>query len=111
MIGAALDSSIYFPQGRGGNSFPLLKGRPILAIEQASSLGTVGDIVLADLKQYRIVQGAPRFAMSADIAFDTDELAFRFALRVDGKPAYSSPITPFNGSTTKRSPFVTLAAR
>jgi len=41
----------------------------------------------------------------------TDELAFRFTFRVDGKPAYTSPITPYNGSSNTRSPFVALAAR
>jgi len=100
----------YIPAGVAGNAFPLLKGRPVLEVEQASALGQVGDIVLADLQSYRIVQGAPGFAVSADVAFLTDELAFRFTFRVDGKPSYTSPITPWNGTNT-RSPFVTLAAR
>jgi len=100
----------YIPAGAAGNAWPLLKGRPVLEIEQASPLGQLGDIVLADLRGYRIVQGAPGFAISADVAFLTDELAFRFVFRVDGKSAFTSPITPWNGTNT-RSPFVTLAAR
>ena len=105
------DASIYLAQGVGGNPYPLLKGRPLLAIEQATPLGTLGDIVLADLQQYRVVQGTPQFAVSADLAFDTDESVFRFSLRVDGKPAYASAVTPYNGTGITRSPFVTLAAR
>ena len=101
----------YLPQGAaGGNPYPLLKGRPVLTIEQAPQLGTVGDIVLADLQSYRVIQAAPRFAMSAHVSFLTDEMAFRFTFRVDGKPSYATPITPCNGSQT-RSPFVTLGAR
>ena len=102
---------LYMPAGRGGNPYPLLKGRPVLAIEQALPMGSVGDIVLADLLQYRIVQAPPRFALSADVAFLTDELAFRLVLRMDGMPAYASAVTPFNGSNITRSPFVTLDAR
>jgi hypothetical protein len=44
------------------------------------------------------------------VAFLIDEVVFRFTLRVDGKPLWASPITPFNGGST-RSPFVTLGAR
>jgi HK97 family phage major capsid protein len=110
-IGNASGTALYVPQGAAGNPYPLLKGRPVLAVEQAQPLGTVGDIVLADLSLYRIVQAAPRFAMSADVGFDTDEMVFRFSLRLDGKPAYASPITPYNGSNTTRSPFIVLAAR
>jgi HK97 family phage major capsid protein len=97
-IGNASGQALYMPQGSAGNAYPLLKGRPVLPIEQASPLGTVGDIVLADMSAYRVVQSSPKFALSSDVAFDTDELVFRFVLRVAGKPAYASPITPFNGS-------------
>jgi len=45
-------SALYMPAGVGGNEYPLLKGRPVLAIEQAALLGTPGDIVLADLQSY-----------------------------------------------------------
>jgi len=110
--GTAASSPVYFPMGAvGGNPWPLLKGRPVLTIEQASVLGTPGDIVLADLASYRLVHSAPRFAISADVAFLTDEQAFRFTLRVDGKPSWTTAITPFNGSGLTRSPFVALAKR
>jgi HK97 family phage major capsid protein len=82
----------------------------VIAIEQAPALGTQGDIVLADLSQYMTITGAPRYALSADAGFLTDESLIRFTLRCDGNPMWSSPITPYNGTLT-RSPFITLAAR
>jgi HK97 family phage major capsid protein len=70
----------------------------------------VGDIVLADLSQYRIVDQAPKEAVSFDAAFLSDQVIFRMTYRVDGKGKYASAITPANSSTT-RSPFITLATR
>lgn len=104
-------AALYMPAGANGNDFPLLKGRPVLAIEQCPVLGTLGDIVLADLQHYVLVDGGTTPAISADCQFLEDQTIFRFVLRVDGKSAFASPITPYNGSTNKRSPFVALAAR
>ena len=39
-----------------------------------------------------------------------DEMTFRFTYRVDGKPLWHTPLTPFKGSNTK-SPFIFLAQR
>lgn len=103
---------LYMPAGSAnGNEFPLLKGRPLLLAEQASQLGTLGDLILADFSQYRIYQAPPRYALSVHKGFDLDQSAFRFILRFDGKPLYSSAVTSWNGSNITRSPFVTLAAR
>jgi HK97 family phage major capsid protein len=55
---------IYQPAGAFGNEFPTLYGRPLIAVEQAPALGTVGDIVLADLSQYSILEGPPQMALS-----------------------------------------------
>jgi len=107
--GAAF-SGIFQPAGVGGSASPLLKGRPVLEIEQAPALGTLGDIVLADLSQYIVVDGGVKAALSVDAYFVSEQLAFRFVLRVDGMPAWASPVTAYNGSGT-RSPFVALAAR
>ena len=35
--------------------------------------------------------------MSADVAFLSDQVVWRFTLRVDGQPAYASPITSRSG--------------
>ena len=100
----------YFPAGEGGNEFARIKGRPVIVAEQCPALGTPGDIVLADLSQYIIIDGGLRSALSLDVDFLSYQGVFRFVLRVDGMPAWSTPIAPYNGTST-RSPFVTLAER
>lgn len=108
---AATAVAMYMPAGANGNEYPLLKGRPVLAIEQCPQLGTLGDIVLADLNHYVLIDGGNKPAISADCLFLEDQTVFRFVLRVDGTSAFASPISPYNGSPNKRSPFVALAAR
>lgn len=88
-----------------------LKGRPIIPIEFCETLGTVGDVILADMKAYAAgVQGAIDAAMSMHLRFDYAEMAFRFMFSVDGQTWLASAITPFKGSNTL-SPFVVLATR
>jgi HK97 family phage major capsid protein len=90
--------------------YPRLLGLPAIPTEHNAALGTVGDIVLGDFSQYRIVDQAPKDAVSFDAAFVSDQIVFRMVYRVDGKSKYASAITPANSSTT-RSPFITLATR
>ena len=84
--------------------------RPIIYTEHCQALGTVGDIVLADLTYYLI---GDRQAMSMEASaherFSTNETVFRFIERMDGKPWVTSAITPAHGDTL--SPFVALATR
>lgn len=88
-----------------------LKGRPVIPVEQASTLGDLGDIVLADLSQYMLIdKGGIVPATSVHVRFLYDEQVFRFTYRVNGMPIWSAPLTPFKGSNTL-SPFVTLAER
>src|SRR5258708_6429300 len=87
-----------------------LYGRPLKVIEQNPALGTAGDISVIDPTQYIIIDGGAKSLMSLHARFDNDEVVFRFTWRVDGLPAYSSPITPYSGSST-RSPFVCVASR
>ena len=103
---------VYMPAGGlSGVPYDTLYGRPVLPIEQASTFGTVGDIVLADLDQYLMIdKGGIQQASSIHVAFLTDETAFRFVYRVDGQPGWNAPLTPAQGANTL-SPFVTLAAR
>jgi HK97 family phage major capsid protein len=101
---------IYTPAGVGGSEYGRLLGRPIIAIEQCSQLGTVGDIILADLAQYIVIGGALTPGLSADVRFTSDEIVWRFVWRVDGQSAFASAVTPYTGSNS-RSPFVALAAR
>ena len=99
------------PGGLSAAPYATLYGRPVLTTEYSAALGTPGDIVLADLSQYTIVdKGGVQAATSMHIAFLTDEMVFRITYRVDGKPMWSAPLTPFKGGATL-SPFVALAQR
>jgi len=106
--------------GTGGSMSPLaieymtkgtIKGAPVIPIESASALGTVGDISLVDLSQYLLAdKGGVQVASSMHVQFLYDEMAFRVTYRVDGQPNMASPVTPYNGTNTL-SPFITLATR
>lgn len=88
-----------------------LFGKPINIIEQAATLGTLGDISLMDLSQYALAtKGGINSAVSIHVRFLYDESVFKFTLRVDGQPMWNAPLTPFKGSNTQ-SPFIFLAAR
>lgn len=103
---------VYLPaQGLAGLPYDTLYGRPIIPIEHCKTVGTNGDIILADMSQYRLIdKGGVNQAVSMHVKFLTDEQVFRFTLRVNGMPLWSSALTPKNGSKTQ-SPFVTLATR
>ena len=99
------------PGGLSAAPFGMILGRPIIPIEQCESVGTVGDIILADWSGYvRIEKGGIQQASSIHVAFLTDEEVFRWILRFDGQPIRNSALTPFKGTNTT-SPFVTLATR
>ena len=88
-----------------------IKGRPVEAIEYCSTLGTVGDIILADLSQYMMIEkGGIQQAQSMHVRFTTHEMAFRATLRVDGQAMWRSALTPANGTNTL-SPYMALATR
>lgn len=105
---------LFTPPGVNGNQGPYGKmfGRDVIPIEQAATLGTQGDITLADFGQYLLAEKSDgvRADTSIHVAFLTGEMAFRFMTRLDGQPMWKKPLTPYNGSKTL-SPFVTLQAR
>jgi HK97 family phage major capsid protein len=99
------------PGGLSATPYSTLYGREVVWTEYNNTLGTEGDIVLADMSQYTLVdKNGVQAATSMHVAFLTDEMVFRITYRVDGKPMWSVPLTPFKGSNTK-SPFITLANR
>jgi HK97 family phage major capsid protein len=99
------------PGGLSATPFSTLYGREVVWTEYSSTLGTPGDIVLGDLSQYMLVdKNGVQAATSIHVAFLTDQSVFRITYRVDGKPMWSLPLTPFKGANTK-SPFVALAQR
>lgn len=103
---------VFLPPGGLSNSpYGTLFGRPVKPIEFCETLGTEGDIVLADPTNYVMIdKGDIQYATSIHVAFLTDEQAFRFIYRVDGQPVDDKPITPFKGSD-KQSTFISLATR
>lgn len=106
------DQPVYLAGGRVNDEpFGRLFGRPVLPIEFAETLGTLNDIVYADLSQYLLIRkGGLKPAMSMHVRFIYDEMTFRWTLRINGQPMWHKAVTPFKGSNTL-SPFVNLATR
>lgn len=104
-------STVFMPAGGiSGQPFNTLFGRPMVGIEQAATIGTVGDILFLDMSQYLLIERPVQTAMSIHVQFLTDQTVFRFVYRVDGQPGWHSALTPKNGSNTL-SPFISLATR
>jgi HK97 family phage major capsid protein len=88
----------------------LLFGRPVLFTERLNTLGTQGDVLLADFSKYIVADtGTLEIAASDQYAFNTNQITFRIIQRVDGQPQIDAPFTQQDGST-QISPFVTLHA-
>ena len=94
--------------------FMTLFGRPIIPCEHCATLGTVGDIILADFTNGYVLaeKGGIQSDMSIHVQFIYDQSVFRFVFRVDGSPMLAAPVTPFKGgSSYTQSHFVALATR
>ena len=106
------DKPVYIPAGGlSEKPYATLFGRPVVPLEQCNAAGEVGDIILADIGQYLLCdKGGVSQASSIHVRFLYDEQVFRFIYRVDGKPIWNKPLTPYKGSASV-SPFVTLAKR
>jgi HK97 family phage major capsid protein len=99
--------------GITGAPIMTLLGRMLELTEHCQTLGDVGDIILADFRQYLVGQksgGAIKTATSIHLKFLEDEVAFRLTTRYDGQPWEKVALTP-KYSTTTLSSFITLAAR
>ena len=110
---AAGAGALYLPPTglAGGSPYGSLLGRPIIVTEACATLGTVGDVILADLSKYlSAVKGAIKSDTSIHLWFDQNTTAFRFVLRMNGQPWLSAAIARKNGSNTL-SHFVTVATR
>lgn len=103
---------VYMPAGGlSGAPYGSLFGRPVIPCEQCATLGTAGDIILADLSQYVMIdKGSMQSASSIHVNFQTDQTAFRFVYRCDGQPMWSTYLTPYKGTTSYQSPFVVLSS-
>jgi len=105
---------VYMPaNGLSDSPYARLMGRPVIPIEQCQTLGTLGDIILADLSQYVLAdKGGIQTASSIHVNFKYDESVFRFVYRVDGQPIWNSALTPYKGGAgSTLSPFVVLESR
>jgi HK97 family phage major capsid protein len=101
---------LYHPPGYMGlpGQYGQLLGLPVIPTEHNAQLGTIGDVVLADMSQYLIAdKGAVEAAASMHVRFVYDEMTFRFTYRADGQTTWKKPLTPKNGGNTL-SPFLAL---
>jgi HK97 family phage major capsid protein len=102
----------YLPaNGLSGQPYGTLMGRPCIPIEYCSTLGTIGDLILADMGEMLVAdKGGIATASSTHVQFLTDQTCFRFVYRIDAQPLWAAALTPFQGTNTL-SPFVALATR
>ncbi len=103
---------IYMPAG-GLSAAPYdrLMNLDVVPIEQCETLGTKGDIFLADFSEYLLIRkGAMETAESIHVRFLYGENTFRFTYRINGAPAWKTALTPYKGTNTQ-SPFLSLDVR
>lgn len=99
------------PGGLSDSPYARLYGKPVIPIEYCSTVGTVGDLILANLSAYAAaIKGLADAQYSIHLKFDYAQTAYRVIFEMDGQPWLNSAITPFKGSNTT-SPFITLATR
>jgi HK97 family phage major capsid protein len=103
---------VYLPPGAASASpYGTIFGRPVIPVEYCATLGTAGDVILADFSQYLAIdKGGLQSASSMHVRFLYNEMTYRFTYRFDGEPIWNSALTPFKGTNTL-SPFVALQTR
>jgi HK97 family phage major capsid protein len=104
----------YAPAGwffMGPDGSMTLLGRPVLVTDACAPVGSLGDVVLADLSQYLLpARNTLRVEQSVASGWSTDEVGLRVIMRAGGQPLPEAPAKLSDGTNTT-SPFVTLAAR
>jgi HK97 family phage major capsid protein len=84
-----------------------LLGRPLYFCDSAPTLGSKGDLVLADLGFYVIgLRQGIQVDTSTGPGWERDVVSYRIVARLDAEPMLSTPIKLRNGSEV--SPFVVL---
>ena len=112
--------SLYIAIGTGGvpawqtnareGETDLLLGRPAIATEYCKTLGTTGDLILADWGEYLEGTYMPyQTAESMHVRFLENETCFRVTMMNAGAHWWRSVLTPVNGATL--SPVVYLQSR
>ena len=104
---------VYMPaNGISGSPYATLLGKPVIAVEQCSKLGDVGDIILCDLTDYiGIDKGALATDSSIHVQFLYDEMCYRFRYRFNGAPYTVSALTSKANASHTTGPYITIAAR
>lgn len=104
----AIPPSGWFTMGDGGDVGPSMLGLPAIVTDHQPALGTAGDVILADLRNYLIgdrqVMQVERAALGAQ--FINDNSLFRVRSRVDGRYWVQSSSTTEAGQSV--SPVVVL---
>lgn len=114
LIVGAGGAPVFLPDGSAASvPYNTLLGMPINLLEQNSAIGDVGDVILADMSQYPLVDlGGVDEASSIHFKFDYGQQAFRWTYRIYGAPQWAESVTPYKATSGKKvSPFVTLDER
>ena len=105
---------VFMPSNNlAGRPFNTILGSTALPHQACKTLGDQGDIIFGDFSQYVLVTkaGGLKQDVSIHLYFNYDLSAFRWTLRVTGKPWWRAAITPASGSANTLSPFVVLDER
>lgn len=99
------------PNAAADSPFGRLMGIPVIPTEHNSTVGTMGDITLANWDRYMLIgKGNIQSASSIHVNFESNRTSFRWTLRRNGQPIRKTAYIPMNGTNTI-SPFVALATR
>ena len=81
------DQPVYLPPtGLIDAPAGLLLGKPVVLLEQAKTVGDLGDIMYVNLNEYLMIRkGGIKADTSIHVRFVNDETAFRFVLRTNGQ--------------------------
>lgn len=110
-LGSGTDKPVYADPGLFPGSQANLAGYPFIVSQNCKALGDLGDLLLADFSKYVIFRKSGiKAAQSSHVEFLTDQMVFKWTLRVSGMPSLNNVLTDRHGSNT-RSPFITLEAR
>jgi HK97 family phage major capsid protein len=112
-VASSVQWPVYMPPGGASASpFGTLLGRPVIVHQGSPAIGDAGDILFVDFSQYLSVTkgGGVRTDVSIHLWFDYDITAYRFVLRIGGRPWWNSAASPATGTLTL-SPYIALGAR
>ena len=101
---------VYLPATMTG-TVDSLRAKQIIESDHCSALGTAGDILFVDPREYvMIYKGGVKTDVSIHVQFLTAQNCFRFIFRANGMPKRSNTLTLKNSSNA-RSPYIALQTR